>query len=156
MPGVGAACPAMRASLLSMLPPRCGVASRGTTGQVASRPQHCQLTHATCLAAPHCARSVSWSLNSTILCLSKFIPGKSSPSKGKKVSLRSPPSTAGWGAGGGEGAFLTLHRQGKLFKWHLELGLVSELCYPHLQSQHVTATAFSPASFRLTPAVKAA
>lgn len=46
--------------------------------------------------------------------------------------------------------------QGKLFKWHLEPGLVSELCYPHLQSQHVTAAALSPAGFRLSPAVKAA
>lgn len=63
---------------------------------------------------------------------------------------------AGWGAGGGEGAFLNLPRQGKLLKWHLELGLVSELCYPHLQSQHVTATALSPTSFGLNPAVKVA
>lgn len=68
----------------------------------------------------------------------------------------SPTNGAGWGAGGGEGAFLTLPRQGKLFKWHLELDLVSELCYPHLQSQHVTATALSPAGLGLTPAVKAA
>lgn len=60
------------------------------------------------------------------------------------MSLRSsPPIGAGWGAGGGEGAFLTLPRQGKVSKWHLELGLVSELCYPHLQSRNVTAAALT-------------
>lgn len=50
------------------------------------------------------------------------------------------------GCRGRRGSPPALPGQGHLSKWHLEPGLVSELCYPHLQSQLVTATALGPAS----------